>query len=389
MPEHDVFSLNFVFAIVVMVAVVVMIVIAYVMQSLSYSRRLRQAQQFSAAVVEFTPALMIIVFDGQNRVVAYNKSSESFTGYAAAEILGKKAPDLTFLPAILRESENADSNAPDFVRVTAALTLKDGNERVIEWQIRDFMDQNGKTELKIASGLDITELKVAEEKLRALTANLSAAEDRERKRIAEDLHDRIGEILIVSNRKIADLKAKLASPESNSALDDLSQTIQAFLKATRSLIFELIPPVLYDIGLEAAIESLASHFKKQHKIAVTVENDHEEKPVTQDVAMFLYKTVRELLLNAVRHAGATSVRIDLRRVDGRYRIVVADDGAGFKAKKPAVNEKNGGGFGLFNIKNQAEYYKGGLEIDAAPGKGSRLTIWIPLHEKPENEAYEN
>lgn len=381
LPEKD--SLEFMAAIGFAVAAFLLIVFAYGVHLLSSSRRLRKAQRVSTAVVEFTPALMMIVFDHEHKVVAFNKSSETVSGYLAEEIIGKKARELSFLPHILREEDEdqqGNSRSQNFIRTTATLRLKDGRERSIEWQIQSFKDHEGRVELKIASGLDITELKIAQEKLRALTAKLSAAEDRERKRISEELHDRIAETLIISNRKITDLKNQLLSPDSGKSLDELNHVIQEFLKRARSLIFDLVPPVLYDIGLEAAVESLAANFKKQHNIDITLEDDQKEKPVNSDIAIFLYKAIRELLLNVVKHSQATEVRIKLARVDNIYLIIFQDNGVGFTSNNLLFDAENNCGFGLFNIKNQAEYYKGSLEIDDVPEKGSRLKIRIPLNE---------
>lgn len=387
LPEKD--SLEFMAAIGFAVAAFLLIVFAYGVHLLNSSRRLRKAQRVSTAVVEFTPALMMIVFDHENKVVAFNKSSETVSGYLAEEIIGKQAREMSFLPHILRE-EDADqqgnSRSQNFIRTTATLRLKDGRERSIEWQIQSFKDHEGRVELKIASGLDITELKIAQEKLRALTAKLSAAEDRERKRISEELHDRIAETLIISNRKITDLKNQLLSPDSVKSLDELNHVIQEFLKRARSLIFDLVPPVLYDIGLEAAVESLAANFRKQHHINVILEDDRQEKPVNSDIAIFLYKAVRELLLNVVKHSQATEVHIELSRVDDSYLIAVQDNGCGFSPVSLLFDSENSRGFGLFNIKSQAEYYKGSLEIDNAPEKGTRVAIRIPLDENNREES---
>lgn len=385
MPGID--ASNLLLAIGFTVVTLLLIVSAYAIQLLISGRRLRKAQRFSSAVVEYTPALMIIVMDRDNQVVAFNQNSEMLSGYPADAMLGKPAGSLAFLPEIIRETEHAEPehNLPKyFKRTTGTLRSRDGGERSVEWQIRYFLDEEGKVDLKIALGLDITELKLAQEKLRALTANLSIAEDRERKRIAEELHDRIGETLIVSNQKIDELKLKSTNPEMSRSLDELGKTIQIFLKNARALIFDLIPPVLYDIGLEAAIESLADHFQKQYRLKIFVESDGVPAPFNNDMAMFLFKTVRELLLNIVKHARAEEVRIRLGRVENGYQVSVEDDGIGFDPQEMAGAKLGRGGFGLFNINNQVEYYRGHFYIHSRPGAGSRFTIRLPLEEADEH-----
>ncbi len=218
----------------------------------------------------------------------------------------------------------------------------------------------------------------AQQKLKALTANLARAQERERKLIAEELHDRVGETLVVSRRAIEELKTRLASNQASRELDKLSQTIQTFMKGTRSLIFDLIPPALYDIGLEAAVESFATHCKSQYRINVRVEESGPSKQIAPDIAVFLYNAVRELVLNAVKHANADAVTIMLKRGRNKYNVVVEDNGVGFTATQKSPTPIGLSGFGLFNIQVQAEHYGGYLDIDESPPSGARVSVWVSL-----------
>ncbi len=228
-------------------------------------------------------------------------------------------------------------------------------------------------------------LNLAHKKLQALTARLSSAEESERKRIAEELHDRIGETLVVTSRSIEELKGKMASEEAGRDLDQLGKTIQKFLKGTRSLIFDLIPPALYDIGLEAAVESFVARSKKRYQIDLRMIDDGKEKPLATDAAAFLYKAIRELVLNVVKHSNAHQATITLMRQGGDYKVVVEDNGVGFSQNGAGHSDAGSSGFGLFNIQVQAEYYGGSVQIDSALPAGGRVTMSVPLKPNRKNE----
>jgi len=218
-----------------------------------------------------------------------------------------------------------------------------------------------------------------QKKLRALTARLSSAEESERRRIAEELHDQIGETLIVTSSSIEALKIKLASEEVGQELNQLEQTIQKFLTGTRSLIFDLIPPALYDIGLKAAVEVFVTQSKKQYQIDLRVIDDGNDKLLATDIAAFLYKATRELVLNVVKHSKADQATIMLKRNGNQYIVVVEDNGIGFDQDRLAHSNIDTNSFGLFNIQIQAEYYGGYMKIGPPPPPtGGRVTISVPL-----------
>ncbi len=224
-------------------------------------------------------------------------------------------------------------------------------------------------------------LNLAQKKLKTMTANLSAAEERERKRIAEDLHDCIGETLVVSNHSLQELKKKWSSEEASQDLDELSGTIGKLMKGARSLIFDLIPPALYDIGLEAALESFVAKYKQQYRIDVKFETDGKPKPLETDVAVFLYKAVREFILNTVKHAGADCVTIKLCNIQKKCQVIVEDNGKGFEPEYAKKYQTSNSGYGLFNIQIQAEHYGGNFEIGSSPSGGGQVKLVVPLQKE--------
>ena len=381
-------STEFIWAIGITVATVVLIAVAFAFSIVFANIQIRKEQRFSNAVLQSSAALLI-VFDAENQVRSFSKSCERLTGYPARKVLGKSVSELPFLSKefvnnlkIKKDSQHTRQIINHFKDI---LISKHGSRHIINWQISFQTDDRKNMELKIGSGLESTELQKTQEqllahqdKLQAMAENLSIAEAEERRKIAEELHDRIGATLTVTSIKLSGLKNQTLPEDVQYALEDLNKTITGLLKDIRALTFQLSPPALYDIGPSAAIESLANSISKQHSIKIDFQDDGLKKSLEKNIGVFLYKAVRELLLNVIKHAQAKQVWIRLFRVEDKYRVELKDDGIGFDPKKVILNNEIDSGFGLFNIKNRLEYHRGGMIIDAHPGKGSRFIIEVPI-----------
>ena len=232
---------------------------------------------------------------------------------------------------------------------------------------------------------DITERKRAEsrlleyqEKLQSLASELSLVEERERRAIATDLHDQIGQTLSVIKMRCFDLRGELTSPALIGKLDEIRELVKQTIKDTRSLTFELSPPVLYELGLVAAIDWLAEQFQLKHGLKCTVESDKKPKPLSQDIEIVLFRSVRELLVNIIKHARANRVKITIRASKANLRIRVADDGIGFNQEDKASKAYTNNQFGLFNITERIRHLGGRLEVDSQREKGTIVTLVAPL-----------
>ena len=138
--------------------------------------------------------------------------------------------------------------------------------------------------------------------------------------------------------------------------------------------------MLYELGLEAAVEWLAEQFQAQHGLRIEVDDDGQPKEVEDNVRALVYRAVRELLLNAIKHAQAQNARVSLRREDDKLHVEVADDGRGFDPT--AGNAEDLSGFGLFSIHERMDFIGGSFQIDSAPGQGTRGVVAVPLkHEE--------
>lgn len=210
--------------------------------------------------------------------------------------------------------------------------------------------------------------------LRGLAARLTRAEEQERRRLAEVLHDHLQQILIAGTMRVAVVREEVADPAIREHLQMLTDLLNEAIDATRSLSVELAPPVLHEQGLPKAIEWLAGRLEEQHGLPVEVEADPTANPTREETQHLLFQAGRELLLNIVKHAETDRAWIRLARHGDAVRLEVMDRGAGFD---PSQVESTAKSFGLFHVRERLEAIEGQLAIDAAPGRGTRIVVTAP------------
>jgi signal transduction histidine kinase len=214
--------------------------------------------------------------------------------------------------------------------------------------------------------------------LRSLASQLSLAEERERRRIAVDLHDRVGQALAIANIKLGVLRQLEGSTEFAALLDEISNFIEQAIQETRTLMFEISSPILYELGFEAAVRHLTDRIEEQHGIATICEYNQEPKPLDDDMRVLLFQAVGELLINAVKHARAHHVTVRIWRDEGQIRVSVEDDGVGFDPSGTAARPTLTGGFGLFSIRERLLHVGGKLVIESENARGTHVTLVAPL-----------
>lgn len=211
--------------------------------------------------------------------------------------------------------------------------------------------------------------------LRRLAAEVCLAEERERRRIAEDLHDHLGQALALIKIRLQGLRGDAVLGGHGGALEELVTLSDQAIRYTRGLTFELSPPILYELGLGPALEWLGEDTARRHGLRVIV-RDRSRPALPDDLKVMLWKSARELLHNVVKHAGAGSVTVQLDARDGLVQLEVADDGVGCD---PAQARRDSGArFGLFAIEERLRQLGGGMELDAAPGRGTRVRLTVAV-----------
>lgn len=216
-----------------------------------------------------------------------------------------------------------------------------------------------------------------QEQLRSLVSELLFTEERERRRLATDLHDSICQHLAIAKLRTDALQHSTSSAPLVEELEKICSLLSDAIRQARSLVFDLSPPILNELGLEAALKSLVEKIEQQG-IGVDFTDDEQPKALKQDVAVLCYRVVQELLTNVVKHAHARNVRVSVARDGDQVRLMVADDGTGFTPEEISANGEEARGFGLSSVIERLHHLDGDLKVESTPGQGTRVTVTVPL-----------
>ncbi|HSF10646.1 MAG TPA: PAS domain S-box protein [Nitrospirales bacterium] len=222
------------------------------------------------------------------------------------------------------------------------------------------------------------DLLVYQENLRAMTSELVVTEQRERRRLSTELHDYLAQLLVVCRMKLAQAinEEKAAGLKTN--LEEIDQILSDSLSYTRTLIAELSPTILYELGLVPALKWLGQQMER-HGLRVQVQHGEQAIELSEDQAIFVFQAVRELLFNIIKHSGVSEAIVSLERhADQDLKILVQDAGKGFHPSPISTDYSKPGRFGLFSIRERTEALGGHFHIESAPGKGTQATLVVPL-----------
>jgi DNA-binding NarL/FixJ family response regulator len=219
--------------------------------------------------------------------------------------------------------------------------------------------------------------------LRTLASELAHAEQRERRRLSQILHDHIQQLLVAATMRVIRAQMQVRVPGMEQELAEVKDLLEQSIAASRSLATELSPPVLNDSGLTPALEWLARWMQEKHGLTVEIECPSSLPIVAEELRLTMFQAVRELLFNVVKHSGAGRALLRMDRSDeGWVRVAIEDEGAGFDVQavaRPGSRE----GLGLFSIRERLETLGGRMEIDSRPGAGTRVRLLVPW---PDPEA---
>lgn len=227
--------------------------------------------------------------------------------------------------------------------------------------------------------IDITTRKQAEDDLRSYARRLIEMEEELRKKLAAELHDEIGRDLTVLGMNLVIIRDGITDEAPKKLLDrvdDSGKLIESISRTVRGIMADLRPPVLDDFGLIAAIRWHAHLFLNRTGIAVIVLADDSFPRLMMEKETALFRISQEALMNASKHAGTEIVTIRLKIADGMVRFTVVDDGNGFNS-----HIQEGSGWGMKIMRERAELVGGNFRVDSAPGKGTVLSVSVPLEER--------
>jgi PAS domain S-box-containing protein len=315
------------------------------------------------------------------RFTRVNAKFCEITGYREDELLNMAYRDITYPED--RERQDAEihkvlDGEAKLWTIEKRYARKDG--KVVWVEVNGtVLRLDDRPHRMVANIVDISERKSYEETLHAhrealrnLAAEISLTQEKERRQIADALHDHIGQNLVLAKMKLGEINAA----QHSAAIEQVRTLLDHSIKDTRSLIRDLSPQVLYELGLEAAIDWLVEQMRVKYGLHC-VADITPVQAIGEEHRMILFQAVRELLVNVAKHARATEATIGVEAEGPCVKIQVADNGCGFDPSALTLPSSTERGFGLFSIRERLALVGGELQIESAPGKGTKATLTLP------------
>jgi len=341
---------------------------------------------FSKAFYEQPLAMQIVNFKTGERMDT-NAAMCELTGYSKEEFEAEG----TYTHGLWLDPEAQKQGGDRLIkeRITRNLPTdiqsKDGQVKhlILNASMLDIGDGN----VGIVSAIDVTESKKAQEalaayqvRLRALASELTLTEERERRRIATELHDGAAQSLAYARLQLTSALKRVDDTQVANKLDDLSLLLKESLQQIRGVLLDLSSPALNQIGLAAALgEWLEEQVERRHGIRTAFTHAcPDDLELHDDMLAMLFRNARELLSNIIKHADAKQVSVDMRCDETNLYISIQDDGHGFDPDRVAKRPSSTGGFGLFSVRERMSDMGGTLDIHSEHGKGCTSLLSLPL-----------
>jgi PAS domain S-box-containing protein len=327
--------------------------------------------------------------DRESNFIAANKAFGDAVGMDPAYLV-KHTCAMCFgeeAAAKFREDDARVMASGQQVRFEESITDARGNTVRLETIKSPISDGKGEVVGTVGIARDVTERKQAQERedqhrhrLQALTTQLSEIEERGRRRFARDLHDRVGQPLAMARMTLSDATGKLSDVDAvlRERIEAAGTLLEQASQETRAITLDLHPPILDNFGLGPAIEWAAEEFAKATGLKVVVRDEYAEPLEPPELRAYLFRAVKELLVNAAKHAEASEVVVHVRSEGDALHVSASDDGKGFDPDEATGRGGVLGGIGLFSIEERVASLGGTFQIESAPGSGSRFLIAVPL-----------
>jgi PAS domain S-box-containing protein len=347
---------------------------------------------------------LVMVTDRDGSIEFVNRGFEEASGYAGPEIIGRK-------PSFLKSGEHSNATYRELWRTVLKGEVyrgelinrrKDGRLFRESKAIYPLTDERGTIQRFVAIGLDVTEraeLKAESERpvevtdriqlqgdasipaASTLSAELLSVVENERKRIATELHDDIGQILTGIKMRIESAITSISNGNLATGQKGLAEVVPIIREAmdeVRRISLDLRPPMIDDLGILATIGWFCREFpSRQRGLRVELDLRIDERDIPSSFKIVIYRILQEAMNNVVQHAGAQVARVRLLRSAGNIELIVEDDGCGFDLTQTRRGGPGGCGLGLTNMRERAEAVSGSLSLETIKGAGTIVRAVFP------------
>jgi len=346
------------------------------------SDQLRISREFLKGIFE-TSQIGMALCNRDGLYVRVNQAFCDFLGYTPEELLSMRYHDVTHPDDLASNVDARDDlleGGRDTFQMEKRYVRKDGRSVWALMVVSVIRGRGRRAVMSIGQMLDIDNLKRTEaallhskRALRALSSHQDAHLEMERKHIAQEIHDEMGQLLTAIKMDIALLRGHVAHcPAANTLLESMRDLADQAIRVVRQIASRLRPSAL-DLGIVPALDWLVRDFSRRYGIDCRLELDREDFELDDARATAVFRVVQESLTNVARHAQASTVLISLECVDRTFCVSIADDGCGFEA---CAGEDEG--FGVLGMRERALALGGVFSLASAPGTGTRVSIELPI-----------
>ena len=325
----------------------------------------------------------IVSVDDSQRIVMYNRAAEKMFGWTAAEVRGQPLEMLIpqrYRPGHAQQVRRFGATGTTSRRMGDNTVLhalrKDGSEFPIDASISQLQTPEGKLYTVILR--DVTERERARHDLASFAAESAGVREQEKSRIARELHDELAQSLTALKMDTIWMRDHVSAQDAAAQhkIGQMLQMLDAAVAATRRIAADLRPLVLDDLGLVPALEWVVQNFIQRSGVPCELLVD-ESLELEEPFATNVFRIVQESLANVAKHAQATRVVVELQVSGGLLQLRVQDDGVGFRPADPRKPQS----LGIVGLRERARLMHGELEVDSAPGAGTRIDARIPLGDR--------
>ena len=323
----------------------------------------------------------IYVQDLEGTYLKINRAGEELSGYTREEIVGHNflefvAPDQV---RFVRDSFCAKLARQGETSYEVDVIAKDGRRVPVEVSSRAIYE-NGQLVGIQGMARDITERKLAQEALQMFSRQLIEGQEDERRRIARELHDQIGQILTAVKMNLHSVKQFCQGSEAGARVNENIEAVDEALRLVRDLSIDLRPPILDDLGLVTALRWYVDRYIQRTGVNVEVVSEltNPNERFSRDLETACFRIAQEALTNVARHANANDVTVLLKKDHTSLVLTVKDNGLGFDPKSLRKHSPRAATLGLISMQERAHAAGGAIEIESAPSRGTEIRFIIPL-----------
>lgn len=349
-------------------------------------RRLEREVKFTEKLLEILP-VPVFNEDTQGRYLGCNHAFADFMGKREDEILARTIFDIVD-PNIAeiyhrRDQKMIEERIPNLMEERQMLH-SDGTYHDVVFYKTLILKEDGDPSGLIGVFFDITERKKAEdrereylERLQKLTYALSITQETERRIIAMEIHDSISQNLALSKLRLQMLEESVESPFLRDELNKVVKTLDESLQRTRNQVFELGLPILYQFGLDHAIRCMKENLFEKYGLNVEFKSSPLPENLSDNFKAFLFRSIRELLMNVIKHAQTKEAAVLLACEGGEILAEVSDRGLGFEVNDLDTPHLSGNSCGLFSLRTMISLMGGTMEVLSTPGEGTAVKLSFP------------